>query len=85
MLETHLRRVLSASRMNPHFLLQCEVFPKASNARRNASRRLHGLNSFGRRYRRARWPELRHSSSRSYHSTYMKIWRKRQLTDASCP
>jgi len=79
MLETHLRRVLRASRINPNFLIRPELFPKTSTARRNASRRLFGLNSFGRPYQHVRWPELRHHLDRGYkfyHAAYMRIWRR---------
>ena len=78
MLETHLRRLLHASRVNPNFFIRPETFPKTSTARRNASRRLLGLNSQGRPSNRARWPELRlKSGPKSYHAEYMKIWRKK--------
>jgi hypothetical protein len=80
MLETHLRHLLQASRVNPNFFIRPEIFPKTSAARRNASRRLLGVNSSGRPYARSRWPELRDHvkrSSKSYHSAYMKIWRKK--------
>lgn len=79
MLETHLRLLLRASRINPYFLIRSEIFPKATNARRNASRRLQGLSSSGHPYRRNRWPELHHRPhhrSEFYHSNYMRIWRK---------
>lgn len=80
MLETHVRRALRASRVDPNFLLQYEIFPKHTSRRRNASRRLLGLNSDGRPYIRLRWPELRvHSTRRLYHTAYMRLWRKRQV------
>ena len=78
MLETHLRHILRASHMNPGSFIRPENFPKASNARRNASRRIFGVAVSGRPYRRLRWPELYyHSTWRSYHTAYMRMWRKK--------
>jgi hypothetical protein len=78
MLETHLRHLLRASRMNPGSFLRPEIFPKATNARRNASRRIFGLGTSGRPYRRHHWPEFRyHLTRRSYHTAYMRMWRKK--------
>ena len=79
MLESHLRCILGASRINADSFIRPEIFPKASNARRNASRRLFGFSSYGKAYRRNRWPELRrHNTLRSYHTAYMRLWRKKK-------
>jgi hypothetical protein len=78
MLESHLCHILRASRMNPGSFIRPEIFPKASNTRRNASRRIFGLGATGQPYRRFRWPELRyHCTWRSYHTAYMRMWRKK--------
>lgn len=79
MLETHVRRLLRASRVDPHFMIRREIFPKASNVRRNAARRLLGLNFLGLPYRHLRRPELRrHAVRRGYLTAYMRMWRKKK-------
>jgi hypothetical protein len=86
MLETHVRRLLRASRVDPNFLLSYEVFPKQTARRRNASRRLLGFNGHGHPYVRARWPELRvHPTRRLYHTAYMRLWRKRRVIGPAFP